>query len=504
MDAPDRAGAASAVPAGRLMRPSGLMRCRSLLRTTWAEGVTLTGLVVLAAAVFMSTLSTRAGYDEGVYLASLEALHRGQQLATQVFASQPPGFYLLLQLLGAIAGRSEHSLRLAMLALALLGLLAAYWIGRRSSGRLAALLAATLYIALPPVAAEAVRVRADLPATVLALLAVALALEARQAQRPRSGLLLAGSSGAVFAFAVSVKLDAVLAAIPLLLLLTPRVKRTGFLLWSCLAGAAGVFAGFLVAYAGSLGAIWSQSIGFHTQIEGSLIHGAPTSVGGNVSLLLDVLTSSRRLHDPAAWLLIAGVVATALAWRRLGRAGLALWALAIAGTFFLCLHRPLWPHDVVLASACLAISLAVGLAGVGAGRQRLLGGALIALVLLATARLAERELRAPTRPEPAAIRLAAGIVRARTPRDAYVVSDLPIVAVLADRPTPGPLVDTSYARLQSGLLSTATILRLLDRWHVHAVVVGRAFRSVPGLVAGVRARFPLRLRSGGLRIYLKP
>jgi hypothetical protein len=52
----------------------------------------LTAVVVAGAAglVFTRALGTRTNYDEGVYLASLDAMRRGQELGTELYTSQPP------------------------------------------------------------------------------------------------------------------------------------------------------------------------------------------------------------------------------------------------------------------------------------------------------------------------------------------------------------------------------------------------------------------------------
>ena len=62
------------------------------------EGVALAGLAAAQAALFGRLVGTDTDYDEGVYLTSVDALERGQRLGGDVFAPQPPVFYLLLRL----------------------------------------------------------------------------------------------------------------------------------------------------------------------------------------------------------------------------------------------------------------------------------------------------------------------------------------------------------------------------------------------------------------------
>src|SRR5205814_9544218 len=95
---------------------------------------------------------------------------------SDVFASQPPGFYVLLRVLAAPAGRSVEDIRIAFLVFALLGVVAAYLVGRRLAGIPGGLAAAALVVAGPPFAAQAARVAADVPAIALALCALAVAV----------------------------------------------------------------------------------------------------------------------------------------------------------------------------------------------------------------------------------------------------------------------------------------------------------------------------------------
>jgi 4-amino-4-deoxy-L-arabinose transferase-like glycosyltransferase len=497
------------------MKREHLQRESDLLGRVWSfalrsgrESLLVAVLLTIAGAAFSRGLGARAAFDEGVYLTSLDALHHGQQLATQIFTSQPPGFYLLLQLEGALLGRGEHSIRLAMIAMALIGVAASYWIGRLIAGRLAGAAAALLYVVIPPIAKEAARARADVPSAVLSLLAVGSALQARRSHPLLFGLL----SGCFFAFAVSVKLDSAITAIPLIALLIPlRLRRAAY---GFLAGAAAVAAVFLIVYGSSIREIWSQAVTFHTSIEGRtpvlVALGAPTTTSGNIRKLVDVLTNYRRLHDPLPWVLLLGALAHAVAWGPLGwkarvsRERLALWIWTIASLVFLILHKPLWAHHVVLASVSLAVAAGVSNAAVAATRRRrILVGIFLVAALAGTARLIEDEIRFTPPSESSAVTWAAKVLREQTPNGSYVASDVPIVTVLANRRTPGALVDTSTTRAAAGLLPPSLILDTIERWHVAAVVVGGIFRTDPSVLAHVRAGFPHRLTSHGITIYLR-
>ena len=96
--------------AGRRLPPlEPRHRHGSVTSRRWlGEALGLAGLLAVAALVYSRGVDAAANYDEGVYLASLDALRHGQELGTDVYASQPPGFYVLLA--GAVppAGRRRR------------------------------------------------------------------------------------------------------------------------------------------------------------------------------------------------------------------------------------------------------------------------------------------------------------------------------------------------------------------------------------------------------------
>jgi hypothetical protein len=92
--------------------------------------------------------------------------------------------------------------------------------------------------------------------------------------------------------------------------------------------------------------------------------------------------------------------------------------------------------------------------------------------------------------DPALVALAARLDQVTTP-DQLVISDQPIVPVLAHRRVPGKYVDTAALRFSTGSLTIPEVLRDTNR--VAAVVAGRAFYADHELMAGFRTRFRHRL-----------
>jgi hypothetical protein len=210
-------------------------------------------------------------------------------------------------------------------------------------------------------------------------------------------------------------------------------------------------------------------------------------------------------HTPAAVLVPLGLVLTVLLVRRLETLALGAWIAASA--LFLLYQRPLLDHHLVLLAVALGVTAGIGL---GAGAARLRGpvqtvavGA-VAVALAAGFVQEHRRLARNDEAEPAGVRWAAAQLRDRTEPDELVGTDLPIVAYLAGRRLAGQLIDASYGRLRTQTLTTEEILDELKEKRVRAVVVGRLYRQKPDLLAALRARYPTRLASDGVTLYLGP
>jgi 4-amino-4-deoxy-L-arabinose transferase-like glycosyltransferase len=468
----------------------------TLLGVSFLELVVLVALTGALAALFARGIDGNAVYDEGVYAASADALAHGQKLGSDVFASQPPGFYLLLEGERFLFGTSVEAMRVGMLLLAVAGCLAAYYVGRSIAGLAAGALAMALVAVPLSVEDEAVRLRADFPSVSLSLLAIACT---RVAASRRGAFAVAAAviGGVALAAAVSVKLLAATAVVPVLAIALLRARR---LLPALAAGAAAVLLAIVGAYAGLLDALWNGAVDFHLEAQSRQIEGAPTSLGGNATRIEQVLTGSAGLRSPFFWLVLAGAVGTALAWRRrrLADAG-PLWLWALVSFAFLAWHRPLWAHDIVMLSAALAVSAGIGLAALLA-QPRLIARAVAGVCAIVIAATVAHHLGRSVPDEDGGVAWAAAVLRANTPPGSRVVSDVPIVPYLADRRQPGSLIDTSRTRLESGWLTPAEILEHIDHDPLSAVVIGHGFASMPRVVRATRARFPFSLRHAKLTI----
>ena len=460
------------------------------MRARVAELVALAGLVVAQVLLFGRLVGTDTDFDEGVYLTSVDALEHGQRLGEDVFAPQPPGWYLLLRLISVAGADSVRGFHIGMVVIAIATCLAAYLLGRAIGGPAAGLCASALLTVAPPFPLYAHRVLADVPPLGMALLAFWLALEARR----RRSATLALLGGAVVAFALVLKPTAVLAVPTFLILLCWERSLRGRALIAATVGGTVVGLAFVVAYLGVIGELWESVVVYHRDARDT-----PPVIDETHALLTFL-----NWRTPFAWLVVAGLVASALLYRR--RRALRVWALWLWGALsvaFLAYHSPLHDNHLLLLPVALAVPAGIALAVLAdRSRYRLYALSGLALVLAAGYVQQQRRIVEDRIDEEPELVAAADTLRRVTRPDDLVVSDHSIVPFLVRRRVAGPLVDTAVLRFQTGSLTDAEVLRELEEWDVRAVAVGRAFAERPALLRGLAARYRL-LRGGPVRIYVR-
>jgi 4-amino-4-deoxy-L-arabinose transferase-like glycosyltransferase len=458
-----------------------------------SEAIALAVVLAATGAVYARSLHGATNYDEGNYLATLDAFRHGQTLGGDIFVDQPPGWYLLLRLDAFLFGNTVSGIRTGLLLFSVLGLVAAWACGRALAGAAAGLGAAALVAIAPPFPTFAMRVEADPPATVLCLGALALAA---WAFRDGVRLPLAFGAGAAFVLALSVKLLAVVAA-PALLAFALGARDRRRAVGALVAGALAVLGAFLIAYAGVLHPLWT---GIYTAHAHSRTHvpGQP-GVGDNLHRVLHFFD----LHTPFGWLGPLGIIA-ALVLR--ARQLVPLWLFALAAVAFTIAQKPLLDHHLVVLAAALALpaGIGLGLALVALPRPFAAAAATAGAAAVGAALYQQhRQLARNDQPEPPEIVWAVRQLDARTSPSDLVAGDLPIVPYLARRRMPGSLIDSSLTRIVGEFTKPREIVRLIDRSGSTAVVVGRNYTSKPAIVDGIRGRFPRHERRDGVTIYLR-
>lgn len=450
------------------------------------------GAVLVAGAgglVYTRALATRTNYDEGVYLASLAAMRRGQELGTELYTSQPPVFYWLLRVLAAPFGSSIPEIRVAFALLALGGVTAAMALGWRLYGPAAGVAAGALVVIGPPYPSVAPTVSADVPAVALGLVSLALVAFAlpRGGSRP-----WAGAAGAVLALAVLTKLLALPFVVPFLALaLAAGAARR--VLPAALVGATLATAIVATANAAALAEIWRQVVTDHTDARNL----------GTLSGNIDQIRTLVEPRTPFGWLVPLGFLAFVLSRR--AHPTWPLWTLVPASVGFLVLVRPLADHHLVLLSVACAVSAGPSLAlAIGGLRPapRTVAASVLVLFVAAGVYQEQRRLHRNDTADPPEVTWAIEALERTTGQDALVVTDQPIVLFRATRRTTGPLVDISNTRVTGGTLSAADVNAEISRSRPDAVLVNRMLRFLPAVIARLDRDYGRRVRCGSATLYL--
>jgi 4-amino-4-deoxy-L-arabinose transferase-like glycosyltransferase len=451
----------------------------------------LTALLVSACAVLVYThaLGTRTNYDEGVYLASLDAMRRGQSLGSDLYTSQPPVFYWLLRAIAAPFGSSISGIRVGFALLAVGGVGVACLLGWRLYGPSAGVAAGALVAIGPPYPSVAPTVSADVPAVVLGLVSLALLTFALRREPSRAW---AGGAGAVLALAVLTKLLAIPFAAPFVALaLAAKAGRR--VLTTALLGAVLTASAVLAVNAAALGDIWREVVTDHTDARNL----------GTFSGNFDQIRRLLELRTPFGWLVPIGFVAFVLTRR--ARRTWPLWTFVPAAAGFLVLVRPLADHHLVLLSVAYAVAAgpSLGLAIGGLPRPaQAVATAILALLVVAGMYQEQRRLHRNDVAEPAEVTWAVDAVERATPPNALVVADQPIVLFRSKRATYGPLLDISSTRVTGGTLTAANVDDGIRESRPSAVLVDRMLRFLPDVVAALDRTYRTRVRCGSATLYL--
>ncbi len=460
------------------------------------EGSVMALVLAAAGLLFAQGPPAAADYDEGSYLAAVDAMRHGQELGKEVFTPQPPGFYYLLGAFARVFGSSLGGVRAGIVVTALAGCVAAYLLGRALAGPAAGLVSAALLAVATPYWQFSFRISADLPGLVVGLFSVYLFV--RATKRGREGVTAAVVAGGLFAAALSVKVSAITLLVPLAGYAVAR--RAGRLqLFAFALGASALALALLLLSFDGLHGIWHGAVAYH---------GAARRVGPgtwtNAHQLVDFLDP--RTRNPLVWVAALGLAAWAVLRGRLREPVWPLWLWAGLSVLFLVWHRPLHANHYLLVAVAVAPAGAVT---AGAAMERLprrealAAGGLVAAVLVFGYAREFRDLRRNEGPEPAEVRFAVRELELHSGRRDLVVTDRPIIAFLAHRRMPGELVDTAYLRFRAGYLSAGEVLGVIDRRRIRAVVAARAFRDDAAILAGLRERFPRRISSRGVTVYLR-
>jgi hypothetical protein len=287
----------------------------------------------------------------------------------------------------------------------------------------------------------------------------------------------------VFGTALSVKLTALTAA-PTILWLVRRRLVPAF------AGFLGFAAVLLLAHVTALGDLWTSGITYHDKARST-----PAVIPHPHRQILDQIPHSTPFFVLAVIALVATIVFGVLR-RPLGTWPLWLWVgLSVV---FLLVHKPL--HYNHLIDFPFTLAVATG-ATIGAVLRRLPWPVTAVVGVAVAAGFVQQWHRVGVAktPEPASNVAAAHALARLTPPGTLTVDDRPIVSFLARRRVVGQLVDLALLRFETGSLDDAQVIRDLEP--ANAVVVSRALRTRPVVLAYVRTHFKRAYSDGGVVIY---
>jgi 4-amino-4-deoxy-L-arabinose transferase-like glycosyltransferase len=418
-----------------------------------------------AALLWLPRASTRAvvGYDDGVYLASARAMRDGGAPFRDVYSSQGPVFLPLLRLGDLLGFGTPWAARLVPMAAGLSLVAIAYALGRRAGDPWSATIAAGLVATSGLLLFATVRIESD---AVVAALSAAAVLAATSARR-RSGLLAVVLVG----LAIGVKsLMAAPALVAVVWLLWRRHGSRGAL--GGVLGAAAVV--LLVSVPWGLADVWDQSVRLHL-----LAREGPPDLGDRLTFLRDTVWRKDRL-------LVALAALGAMTWlvrdTTRGRdAGgprrevvAALWIWFGAAVLVVLVHSPLWTQH---------LTVLVVPAAVLACRHRPPALVVVGVVLVLLPAHGPGAGWRLSQPQATPSQVAmVDTLRSIEPDDALLITDEPTLGWMADRTSPGLLVDPSYVRIGAGLLTADDVAAAAHEPGVCAVLLwsGR-LEGVPAL-----------------------
>jgi hypothetical protein len=452
-------------------------------------------LVLASAAVQIAqdaraSVPARYDYDEGVYVATIDAYAHGARLYRDVFLSQPPVLILMIRGMFALLGPSLSAARGTVVLSSALWLIAILLIllarGLSWGGSLAVCLVLGRGIFL----VMARTVEMEVPSEALACTAIALAA---WGTRQRGQAWWVGA-GALATLAVMTKLTAATCVLPLAMLAIadrgPALVRRG----------AAIAAGAILATGALLPLI--EPAGFAEQVFAfhvALARARPEPLLTHAVAIGQFLTAEWPLSVAA----LAGLVCSI---RRGGWCARAPIVWLAADCVVLIGLTPLWDHHLIILISPLALLAGAGLDHIGVWIARLRGGARVAASLALGAMVAcYLGLGASTVPSSVSSgelqQAIAQIVNA-VPANGRILTDDPMVAFLARRSVAAGLADTSLARIWAGEITEANLMPVLREPGTEAVVFWRGtFREYfPRLEPAAASLFPVAVRGQGGRV----
>jgi hypothetical protein len=484
-------------------------------------GLVLLSLIGLLFAWQVSKLGAHNWlYDEAGYIAVPWMVKAGHSLYTEVYSPSPPFFTLSVVAAFKICGNSVEVARAVIAAYSALGLLAVALLAREIRGRVAGLAAVLLLFFSPEYFRLSRVTMSEVPAVSLALVSLLASLVYwRRGQR---GWLIL--SGLAMAASLLVKL-VTLFAFPLPFLgialrhFYPPAPDTGRSMAEKVKEMALDFAVWVASFCLPIllclliydpRAMYEQAVALHWR--GREFH--PVDYNRRGPRILGYLWQDRGL-------LILALGGSLSCWLRRSRQALLIvaWFLLVAAMMVnqapLTAHHmlPMVPPLAILAGVMVQESWDSWLALIRQRRwQKMLlpaiGVGVVAFYLVnwpAVAKSNQEEMTRTNTPE-GLVEDAVSLLEQVTAPGDFVISDDPVIVLLAGRKIPPMLTGADWRRLHVGHLTAEQLIALSEQYEASAIVFWRErFDSLPPYVQWVEDRFEaVKIGTDSHRVYLPP
>ncbi|TEU20925.1 MAG: phospholipid carrier-dependent glycosyltransferase [Anaerolineales bacterium] len=484
-------------------------------------GFVLLGLISLLFAWQIRNLGSHKWlYDEAGYVAVPWMVAAGHTLYTEVYSPSPPLFTLSVVVAFKVWGNSVEVARAVIVAYSALGLLAAALLAREIRGRVAGLAAVLLLFFSPEYFRLSRVTMSEVPAASLALISLVASLV--YWRRGRKGWLIL--SGLALAASLLVKL-VTLFALPLpimavvlhhLSLPTPSAGRP---MAERVKGMVPDLALWAVSFCLPIllclliydpRAMYEQAVALHWRGRG--FH--PIDYSRRGPRILGYLWQDRGL-------LMLALGGSLSCWLRRSRQALLVVAWFLLVTIMMVNQSPLTTHHMLSMVPPLAVLAGVTVqegwvSWLALIKRRHWRGAilpavsvgLVAFYLVNWPAVAEsnREEMARTNTPNELVEDAISLLKQVTAPGDFVISDDPLIVLLAGRSIPPTLTGADWRRLSVGYLTAEQLVALSEKYDASALVFWRErFDNLSAYVQWVEARFEaVEIGVSSHRLYLPP
>jgi len=484
-------------------------------------GLVLLGLIGLLFAWQIGNLGDHNWlYDEAGYIAVPWMVAAGHTLYTEVYSPSPPLFTLSVAAAFKVWGNSVEVGRAVIVAYSALGLLAAALLAREIRGRVAGLAVVLLLFFSPEYFRLSRVTMSEVPAASLALISL-LALLVYWRRGQRGWLVL---SGLTLAASLLLKL-VTLFALPLPILAVAlrhfyppspgagrfaAVSGKGMVLDFALWAVSFCLPILLCLLIYDPWAMYEQAVALHWR--GREFHQVDYSRRG--PRILGYLWQDRGL-------LMLALGGSLFCWLRRSRQALLVVAWFLLVTIMMINQAPLTTHHMLPMVPPLAILAGVMVqegwdSWLALIRQRrwqsvllpAVGVGLVAFYLVnwPAVTKSNREEMVRTNTPDELVEDAISLLRQATAPGDFVISDDPLIVLLAGRNIPPTLTGADWRRLHVGYLTAEQLIALSEQYGVSALVFWKErFDSLTTYVQWVEDRFEaVKIGTSSHRLYLPP